>query len=285
MLEPLGIDSRAEVLYRAMLALPGAGIDVLSRMTGMSREEVCEALDLLSELALVKPAEPGRTAPGAGGGQFVGADGIGEKLAVLTRKVQHEVRAFAPGGAHSGESLRAAEPLADQLLARGVRMRTVHLNSVRDNPAGMAHIERLTGNGGEVRTAPLLPARMIILDRSCAVVAAGADGCEEGATVFREEGVLSALITLFEHVWASASPVGTVPRRDAAGLTPQERAVLECLYLGLTDEAVAHRLGVSPRTARRIANGLMRRLGSRSRFQAGALAVQRGWLQPRTHAS
>lgn len=46
----------------------------------------------------------------------------------------------------------------------------------------------------------------------------------------------------------------------------------------MTDDAIAKRLGVSPRTARRVANDMMERLGARSRFQAGALAVQHGWL-------
>ncbi len=50
------------------------------------------------------------------------------------------------------------------------------------------------------------------------------------------------------------------------------------LAQGLTDEAVAKRLGVSPRPARRIAADLMEKLGARSRFQAGARAVAKGWL-------
>ncbi|MET8624763.1 helix-turn-helix transcriptional regulator, partial [Kitasatospora sp. NPDC004669] len=47
---------------------------------------------------------------------------------------------------------------------------------------------------------------------------------------------------------------------------------------GHTDDAIAKRLGVSPRTARRIATDLMERLSARSRFQAGALAAKAGWL-------
>ncbi|MFF7912187.1 hypothetical protein [Streptomyces sp. NPDC007914] len=41
---------------------------------------------------------------------------------------------------------------------------------------------------------------------------------------------------------------------------------------------MAKRLGVSPRTARRIAADLMERLEARSRFEAGVHAVQDGWL-------
>jgi DNA-binding NarL/FixJ family response regulator len=61
-------------------------------------------------------------------------------------------------------------------------------------------------------------------------------------------------------------------------MPPQERAVLRMLAQGYTDEAIAKRLGVSPRTARRIAANLMERLDARSRFEAGVHAVQDGWL-------
>ncbi|MGW2995319.1 helix-turn-helix domain-containing protein, partial [Streptomyces sp. NPDC001193] len=47
---------------------------------------------------------------------------------------------------------------------------------------------------------------------------------------------------------------------------------------GHTDEGIAKRLGVSHRTARRIATVLMERLGARSRFEAGVRAVRCGWL-------
>ncbi|WP_155354621.1 LuxR C-terminal-related transcriptional regulator [Acrocarpospora macrocephala] len=50
------------------------------------------------------------------------------------------------------------------------------------------------------------------------------------------------------------------------------------LLEGQTDEGAARRLGLSLRTVRRSMSSLMTRLGARSRFQAGARAVQRGWL-------
>ena len=54
--------------------------------------------------------------------------------------------------------------------------------------------------------------------------------------------------------------------------------MLRLLAGGLTDEMIARRLGVSVRTARRAASDLLSRLGARSRFQAGARAVAREWL-------
>lgn len=54
--------------------------------------------------------------------------------------------------------------------------------------------------------------------------------------------------------------------------------MLKLLGNGCTDELVARRLGVSVRTARRVAAELFARLGAQSRFQAGARALARGWI-------
>jgi len=47
---------------------------------------------------------------------------------------------------------------------------------------------------------------------------------------------------------------------------------------GMTDEGIAHQLGVSSRTLRRKTQELMVELRAENRFQAGAEAVRRGWI-------
>lgn len=210
--------------------------------------------------------------------RLTGIEQIREKLAVLTHRVRAEVMTFAPNGAHTPESLRAAEPLDSALLGRGVRMRTVYLDSVRNSPHTVAYAEWLAERGGQVRTAPSLPVRMVIVDRESAVIPVQAEASCEAAVVLTGQGTLTALCALFDSVWAAAADLGAVRQRDESGLSAQEREVLRSLYRGMTDESIAKRLGVSPRTARRVANDMMERLGARSRFQAGALAVQHGWL-------
>ncbi|GAA3080106.1 hypothetical protein GCM10020000_77420 [Streptomyces olivoverticillatus] len=156
-----------------------------------------------------------------------------------------------------------------ELLERGVRMRTVYLDSVRNSPHTVAYAEWAAERGGQVRTVPSLPVRMVIVDRGTAVVPAQAEQAREAAVVLTGQGTLTALCALFDGVWESALDLGAVHKRDESGLSPQEREVLGFLYRGMTDDAIAKRLGVSPRTARRVANDMMERLGARSRFQAG----------------
>jgi DNA-binding CsgD family transcriptional regulator len=61
MLEPLGLSSTAEVVYRAMLDEPMWGVAELVEHTRLTEEDVRGALDALAEVALVHPS---RDAPG-----------------------------------------------------------------------------------------------------------------------------------------------------------------------------------------------------------------------------
>ena len=185
---------------------------------------------------------------------------------------------FAPGGAHPAADLEASRGPNGALLERGIRMRTVYLDSVRNHQPTMDHVAWLGERGGRVRTAASLPVRMVILDRRRAVLPLDTADARVGATVISGSGTVAALCALFESVWNAATPLGAAPARDGRGLTAQEAEALRLLAAGSKDEAIAKRLGVSPRTARRIAADLMERLDARSRFEAGVHAVQDGWL-------
>jgi DNA-binding CsgD family transcriptional regulator/sugar-specific transcriptional regulator TrmB len=210
--------------------------------------------------------------------ELVGVDAVRDRLEQLTMAAQSDVMAFAPGGAHTPESLMASQPLDQQLLERGVNVRTIYLDSVRNDQSTANYAQWLTGMGGQVRTVPVLPLRMIVVDRSTALVPINPDRSKAGAAVLRSPGAVAAMVALFEQVWNTANPLGEPKSRTEGGLTAQEGAVLQLLARGDTDEVVARNLGVSVRTVRRIASELMAKLGARSRFQAGARAVERGWL-------
>ncbi|MGW2542922.1 helix-turn-helix domain-containing protein [Kitasatospora sp. NPDC001574] len=234
------------------------------------------AAELIAEYAQLRPA-----AGNPGVEQLVGLDQIRDRLATLTREVREEVMTFAPDGGQQPENIEAAKPLDAALLDRGIRMRTVYLDSVRNSPHTVEYVNWLAERGGRVRTAPSLPTRMILVDRATAVIPVRGDDTAAGAVVLTGHGTLVALCALFENVWAGAQPLGEQASRDEHGLNAQEAACVRLLAEGHTDDAIAKRLGVSPRTARRVATDLMERLGARSRFEAGVRAVQNGWLPTR----
>ncbi|MBT2508665.1 helix-turn-helix transcriptional regulator [Streptomyces sp. ISL-98] len=231
------------------------------------------AAQLIAEYSVLRPS-------GSHTDQLVGVDAIRERLAQLGKAAESEVMTFAPGGAHSPSDLAASRGPNTTLLDRGVRMRTIYLDSVRNDQPTVEHVTWLHSRGGEVRTTASLPTRLIIVDRKQALLPTQLVDARNGAVLVRSEGTIAALCALFESMWSAATPFGTKPKLDPRGLPGQEAEVLRLLAKGLTDEAIAKKLGVSPRTARRIAAELMERLAARSRFEAGVHAVQDGWLPP-----
>ena len=217
-----------------------------------------------------------------GGGEVLtGLAQIRQRLAELADSAEESIWTFAPGGAHSQESIDASRTPNQRLLERGVLSRTVYLDSVRNDPLTSQHLASLVTLGAEVRTTPILPVRLIIIDERVAVLPMDATNAEEGAVILRGSGTVAALVALFGSVWESAVPVGSTPPEDDDELSPQDRAILRLLADGRTDDYVGARLGVSARTARRLTSDIMKRLDARSRFQAGILAERRGWFTHR----
>ncbi|WP_037601668.1 helix-turn-helix transcriptional regulator [Streptacidiphilus rugosus] len=326
MLTGLGLTRDADRVYRAMLAQPQLDVAGLAAALDLAAIQVGDALDLLSELSLVRTSEgvpgiravspdlgleillarqsadlaaqqqrleasrataaqliseyadlrPTEASPGVE--HLIGIDRIRSRIARLTNEISTEVMAFSPDGAQTAENMEAARPLDLRVLERGVMMRTIYLDSLRNNPPTVDYANWLAAHGGQVRTTATLPTRMIIADRAVAIMPVTSDNTAAGAVVLTGSGTVTALVALFETVWAAARPLSTAPIRDSHGLTPQEAATLALLAQGHTDDSVAKRLGVSPRSARRTATDLLERLGARSRFQAGVRAVQEGLL-------
>jgi sugar-specific transcriptional regulator TrmB len=184
-----------------------------------------------------------------------GIEEVRDRIKVLVRDVKSEVMTFAPGRAQTAENMEAARPQARELLERGVQMRTVYLDSVHDSPVTCGNASWLAELGGEVRTVASLPTRLLIMDREVAIVPADGEDSGVGALILTGSGTLTALCALFESIWDKAVPfgVGSARDRDERGSTAQDVEVLRLLGQRLTDDVVAKRLGVSPRTARRIA--------------------------------
>jgi DNA-binding CsgD family transcriptional regulator/sugar-specific transcriptional regulator TrmB len=211
--------------------------------------------------------------------QATGIDEIRDRISLLCHEVRTEVMAFAPSGAQTVENMEAARPQDMELLERGVRMRTLYLDSLRNSQPTVAYATWLTSRGGQVRTVPTLPVRLLIVDRETAVIPMDEESSADGALFLKGNGILAALCELFDSVWQRAVPLGDVPdESDEHRPSTVEVEYLRLLSDGHTDEVIARRLGVSPRTARRMAAEVMEKLGARSRFQAGVKAAQRGWI-------
>lgn len=211
--------------------------------------------------------------------RLVGVDAIQAKLDLLATELTSECLSVMPGGAQSEASLQASRPLDQAAIMRGVDVQTLYQDSARNDSATYSYAQWLVSLGGQVRTAPTLPPRMIIFDRTTALLPIDPTNSRAGALYTSEPAIVASLTAVYEHAWAIAVPLGSRTTEDlVTGLSALDRRLLTLLATGLTDDAAGKRLGVSARTVRRQMSALMERLNATSRFEAGIKAAQRGWL-------
>ncbi|MFJ7204574.1 LuxR C-terminal-related transcriptional regulator [Streptomyces sp. NPDC098789] len=212
------------------------------------------------------------------GEHLEGMDAIHARLEQMGRAATTEVLSSQPGSQRP-EDLDASRPADAQALGRGITMRTLYQDASRNQPHITAYAHWLLGQGSEVRTAPTVPQRIVVVDRAQALVPVDPVDTRKGALHVTEPGILTALLDLFEQAWNTAVPLGaTRPEDPQTSLTPTEREILRLLGSGLTDDAAGQRLQISSRTVGRHMSSIMERLRATSRFEAGIKAAQKGWL-------
>jgi len=199
------------------------------------------------------------------------------RLATLAPASTTETLSFHPRPSPA-PALPGARDLNQTALNRGVVLRGIRQDSCRLDTPTLHHMTWLAGRGAQIRTAPLLPVQMIIFDRRLALVEIDPEEPGRGAVLLSAPGVVAALHALFEAAWSGANPFGQPAARDRQGITAAEHELLCLLLDGHTDDSAARKLGVSLRTVRRTMAALTTRLGAQSRFQVGAFAQARGWL-------
>jgi DNA-binding NarL/FixJ family response regulator len=197
--------------------------------------------------------------------------------AVLNRTISEcrsEVMACQPGGSRPEAVLAEALPRDLSLLARGIRLRSLYQHTALFDGPTIAYAETAIAAGSQIRTSTEVPPRMIIVDRATAFLRHGTrDG---GAVVIREPSTVAVLVAGFEQAWTAARPFrkGLLAARETLDETKMK--ILQLLAEGLTDKAVAARLGMAERTCREHVSALYKQLGVRSRFQAGVAARAQG---------
>ncbi len=201
------------------------------------------------------------------------------RIAELLASARDEVVAMS--GSAAGQLGRAVAPRWPGPV-NGVRYRVVLADTMPPDPTFAGHLHGLARDGAEVRTVGRVPLSVLAVDSTIAVLPVGtaATGRPAGVAVLRLPSAVTAVVELFGRVWVEATPLGEPPDPDHAAPGQRERELLALLVAGSTDESAAYRLGVSVRTVRRMVSVLMERLGARSRFEAGARAAERGWLDP-----
>ncbi|GAA2041469.1 LuxR family transcriptional regulator [Catenulispora yoronensis] len=279
-------------LLRASRETPG-GLRPVSPRVGLEVLVRRQELDLVrrrQELARGQVAAAGLVAdfaghhPPAGAPRsrlLLGVDAVQSRLEELAQPAA-DILAVVPGPGPHKDVLEGIQPIAAAVLERGAQVRVLAQDAMTANRDSLDHARRLTKAGGHVRTAPVLPSPMFAVDARIAVVpVVPVDPADtaKGAVEVTEPGVVAALVAGFDYAWSRAVALDTAcPPGPDGRPSDADLELLALLGTGLTDEAIANRLGVSLRTVRRRVSDLMGRLEATGRFDAGRKAVLRGWL-------
>jgi DNA-binding CsgD family transcriptional regulator len=174
-----------------------------------------------------------------------------------------------------------AYDILESLLQRGVDCRAVYPRDALTGDEVLARVDRMTILGQQSGVLPSVQAELALIDRRRAILPALGDetGSSDGAGVVVVHGttLLEALGAMFDVLWQRALPVTAgAPEAAPRGRGPSEeqaRQILAMMLSGLTDAAMARRLGLSSRTLQRRITSLMDDMGVRSRFQLGIQAA------------
>ncbi|MCZ4608167.1 helix-turn-helix transcriptional regulator [Streptomyces sp. Lzd4kr] len=210
----------------------------------------------------------------------IGAAAVSQRFLQLQLGASDEVCALVTGSpvAVTGMENDAEEQAAD----RGVRYRVVLERAVLDQPPGITELSAALGREEQVRVVDKVPTKLVIADRTLALVPLTSHTAEPAALVVHASGLLELLSGLFESVWRDALPVGLgtpgVAEQQPEGPDDTDLEVLSLLLAGLTDASVAKQLDLGLRTVQRRVKRLMELTGVSTRLQLGWHAYERGWV-------
>jgi DNA-binding NarL/FixJ family response regulator len=298
LLEALGVCSEDEQLYRVLLARPEATTTELILDTGWPSARVARHLRSLVALGLASrtAGRPARYTP-AVPEAAVELLALRKQAAIVQARLgasvlTEEFRAKREAGPFT--VIRGAAAIAQRFYqaqqsaqsevlildkppyavlpieprrAYGVTYRTIYDMAALGNPAELAAARTAGTSCRMLRDVPL---KLMVADRRTGLLQTGLEVVELGPS-----GLLDGLLRLFELLWQQATPL------TASGEGPlsiEDQQLLSLAAAGLTDQAIARRLGVAQRTVERRMQRILRALDATTRFQAGLRAGQRGLL-------
>lgn len=211
----------------------------------------------------------------------IGSAAIAQRFLQLQLGATEEVCAMVTGApiAVSGPENNPAE---EQVTGRGVGYRVVVERAVLYEDSGLTELSAALGRDERVRVLDEVPTKLVIADRSLAMVPLTTHTTEPAALVVHASGLLELLSGLFESVWRQALPLrlgaDRVTEDVPEGPDDADLEILSLLLAGMTDASVAKQLDLGLRTVQRRVKRLMELTGVTTRLQLGWHAYERGWV-------
>jgi len=294
-LEALGICSEDEQLYRALLARPDSTATDLAEYVDWAATRIGRHLRSLLTLGLASrtPGRPARYVPAAPEAA-VELLALRKQAAIVEARLGASVLSAEFRHPDAFTVVRGAEAIAQRfyqaqqcardevLILDGPpyavmpieprRPRVVNYRTIYDMASLSEPGELAAARSVGCRILRDVPLKLVLVDRRTGLLPTGPEVVVE----LGPSSLLDALLRLFELLWQQASPL--TPSTRTGPLTGEDRQLLALAAAGLTDQAIARRLGVAQRTVERRMQRILKALDATTRFQAGLRAGERGLL-------
>jgi hypothetical protein len=250
---------------RYIAASPELAVEALASQRQADIERARSAIPQLKEHAAVSS--------GQDSGQVVelitNRAALGQILLQLRQTVQNEVILF-----------QRAPVLIPQQNYQSERLVGVHVRSISDTgllalPGALNRVRLDMEAGEDARVFPSLPVKLFVADRRIGLMPLNADDPDSPVMMVRSSSLLDALCALFELTWEQSTPIVFAPSGEltegerVARLSETAEQMIPLLAAGLNDKGIAHEVGMSATTLNRRVAELMKRFGTRTRFQLG----------------
>ncbi|GAA2083711.1 hypothetical protein GCM10009759_02080 [Kitasatospora saccharophila] len=205
-----------------------------------------QAAEQLDDLTHAYDSTPQRVDRRSEVQQVATAEQIRHRIMQIEAEMREEVLAAQPGGARPTRFLRQSLIRDRHFLAAGIALRTLYQPSALTHRPTVSYAASLARAGKGIRVLDEPFTRLLVFDRRVAIIPA-ADNNTSAAFV-EDPAVLTTLVALFERDWARAAVVdwhALAGRPRESGVPPELTGLLAA---GLTQRAIASRLGLSERT-------------------------------------
>jgi hypothetical protein len=196
---------------------------------------------------------------------------VNARLQDVVGSARRQILSAQPGGPRSAELLALAVQRDADALDRGVEIRTIYRDTVRDHPVTAEYARIMSGreDGGRAQYRTLVGKfeRMIIVDGEQAFISDHivAGGPAHAAWHVTDAAVVAVLAGVFDSEWMRAKPWSGELRarrgdaRDTIGAsgraaalqgvrtTRRQREIMRNLCAGVAQTTIARRIGVSKR--------------------------------------
>ncbi|MFF4923800.1 LuxR C-terminal-related transcriptional regulator [Kitasatospora sp. NPDC001261] len=202
--------------------------------------------DLLEDLTQAYDAAPRRRDVASGVRQVAGMVEIRHLLSQLIKDYPHECLTAQPGRFHPPAQREDSLAQTCRYIERGGSVRTIYQPQARLDRDQVEYAAETTKLGSRIRVLDAAFSRTLIFDRTVALIPAAPDN--RAAAVVEDPATVTYLVGVFEQQWRQAQVVDWADLAATSTEPAAHEQVARLLARGLTQRAIASRLGLSERT-------------------------------------